>query len=141
MIAEKAIYYILKNDAAIAAKVGTRIYNTFAPQDAALPFVVFSISPGGVDPHDSKTTAHGAADLDQISFDVRSVADDVKEAAELDEAVRALLDRYPHGIVAGVRLDGVRYVSTINFPEPDFSDGGGGVVFNYVSEFSVRVKY
>lgn len=138
MKAEKAVGYILKNTAGVTALAGQRIYNLIAPQDALFPYVVFGIAPHGVEPYDTKT---GAADLDRVRFEIHSFAGQVDKAALLDEACRAALDRYPHGAVNGVTLDGIQYITTNAFSEPDLSSDGGNVIFHYVSEFGVRVKY
>ncbi|RMG81345.1 MAG: DUF3168 domain-containing protein [Chloroflexi bacterium] len=141
MIVEKAIAYILNNTTSITALVGNRIYNTFAPQGTALPYVTFTIAPGGVQPYDTKSTTQGGADLDRVTFEIHSYAADSKSAAQIDETIRSVLDRHPAGAVNGVNLDGVRYVYTTKYPEPGESTDGGAVVMHYVSEYVVRVKY
>ena len=141
MIVEKAVGYILKNTAAISAVIGSRTYLLTAPQNAAFPYVVFGIAPHGVDPYDTKTTTQGGADLDRVRVEIHSFADRVDTAATLDSTIRGVLDRYPHGVVNGITLDGVQYITTNNFPEPNLNDDGQSIIFHYVSEYNFRVKY
>lgn len=141
MIVEKAVGYILKNTTAITDVIGQRTYLLEAPQNTAFPFVTFSIAPSGVEPFDTKTTTQGGADLDRVRVEVHSFAASRDTAAILDSTIRSTLDRYPHGVVNGVTLDGVQYVTTSNFPEPNINDDGATIIFHYVSEYNFRVKY
>lgn len=138
MIVEKAIGYILKNTAGVTSIAGQRVFHLTAPQEALFPYLVFHIAPHGVEPYDTKS---GAADLDRVRFEIHSFADRNDQAALLDQAVRAALDRYPHGAVNGVTLDGVQFITTNAFPEPNLTDQGASIIFHYVSEYGVRVKY
>ena len=141
MIVEKAVGYILKNTAGISAVIGSRAYLLAAPQNAAFPYVVFQIAPHGVDPYDTKTTTQGGADLDRVRVEIHSFADKTDTAATLDSTIRTTLDRYPHGAINGVTLDGVQFITTNNFAEPNLNDDGATVIFHYVSEYNFRVKY
>lgn len=132
----KAIGYILRNDAGVTAIASTRSYHLNAPQRAAFPFVVFNTV--SVNPYDTKS---GASDLDQVRIQVDSYAADNSTAANLNSAVRAALDRYPHGAVNGVTLDGVQYITTADFTEDNTSADGGGLIYHFASDFYVRVKY
>ena len=141
MIVEKAVGWILKNEATITALIGQKSYLLQAPQTTLYPFAVFNISPHGVDPYDTKTTTQGGADLDRVRIEIHSYGATVSEAATLDSVIRSRLDRYPHGDVDGVTLDGVSYVTTNNYPEPSQNTDGSTLIYHYVSEYNFRVKY
>jgi len=136
MQAIKAIGYILKNTAAVTAIAGQRIYHAAAPQNVAFPYVV--INTVSVNPYDTKS---GAADLDQVRLQIDSFDKDNSVAASLDAAIRNAIDRYPHGTVNGVLLDGVQFITTADFVEPDINNDGAGIILHFTSDYYVRVKY
>lgn len=87
----KEVYTYLKNDAGVAAEVGTKIYPLRAPNSAALPYIVFQrIDDIGRHHH------RGAAGLPSASMQItvwgpNSPQETVNDAAE---AVRLAMDGF-----------------------------------------------
>lgn len=110
------LYTILAGNSTVTGLVGTdagggyRIYPLTIPQSAAYPAV--RITTIAVEPSDTKT---GASTLDAIRVQIDSYAISMLIAQQLDEAIRATIDRYRGSVtVAGTGgatyfVDGIRF--------------------------------
>jgi hypothetical protein len=98
----KAIYYLLANHAGTSA-ITTRIYPELAPQDAAAPYIVYTIS--NVSPDD---THDGPAVIDEVRMEIMAVADTYDGAGDLALQVRAALDRV-YGTYNTVNVESIQF--------------------------------
>lgn len=79
----------LAGDAALTALVGTRIYPEVAPDEAGLPFVVYTIRGGeGVE---------GNAPLWSVTVTANAYGESDGQAEAVGQAVRAVLDGFDGG--------------------------------------------
>ena len=100
-----AIYSMLKDDSAVAALVGTRIYPELAEEGAATPYVVYSVvSNTPVDTKDS-------APVDEAQLEVFSVADTYAAANDLADKVRAALSRQSKKVLDTVAVQSIKYTN------------------------------
>jgi hypothetical protein len=73
-----------------------------------------------VRPSDTKS---GQSEIDYQEVRIEIVATDDETIAVTAKAVRDLLDRYPHGTVEGVTLEGCAFMDCVALPdEPDIAD-------------------
>lgn len=103
MNVESAIYNILKNNAPVAAVVGTRIYPNTAPQTTPNPCIVFQER--SVDPSDTKS---GVSRLDTCYIGVDCYCDTQKACKDLAKLVRTALDRYA-GFVGDCNIQSIQF--------------------------------
>jgi len=102
-----AIYSMLKDDSAVSALVGTRIYPELAEQGAATPYVVYSVvSNTPVDTKDS-------APVDEAQLEVFSVADTYAAANDLADKVRTALSRQSKKVYGTVTVQSVKYTNEV----------------------------
>lgn len=102
-----AIYSMLKDDSAVAALVGTRIYPELAEEGAATPYVVYSVvSNTPVDTKDS-------APVDEAQLEVFSVANTYAAANDLADKVRAALARQEKVVYDTVTVQSVKYTNEV----------------------------
>ena len=102
-----AIYSMLKDDSAVSALVGTRIYPELAEEGAATPYVVYSVvSNTPVDTKDS-------APVDEAQLEVFSVADTYAEANDLADKVRAALSRQEKTVADTVTVQSIKYTNEV----------------------------
>ena len=102
-----AIYSMLKDDSAVSALVGTRIYPELAEEGAATPYVVYSVvSNTPVDTKDS-------APVDEAQLEVFSVADTYAAANDLADKVRAALSRQGKVVIDTVTVQSVKYTNEV----------------------------
>jgi len=102
-----AIYSMLKDDSAVSALVGTRIYPELAEEGAATPYVVYSVvSNTPVDTKDS-------APVDEAQLEVFSVADTYAAANDLADKVRAALSRQSKKVYGTVTVQSVKYTNEV----------------------------
>jgi len=102
-----AIYSMLKDDSAVSALVGTRIYPELAEEGAATPYVVYSVvSNTPVDTKDS-------APVDEAQLEVFSVADTYAAANDLADKVRAALSRKSQIVYETVTVQSVKYTNEV----------------------------
>lgn len=99
-----AIYGILSTANGVTSICSTRIYPDVAPQNAAYPFVIYTIE--GTDPSDTKD---GASKLDAVTFTVMSLADNYDTANSLAAQVRGALDAKARGTYSGIALQSIRF--------------------------------
>jgi hypothetical protein len=107
MLAGKAIYYLLSNNAGLSALVGTRVFPEIAEQNTALPYVVYTIRSN--EPSD---TQRGPSELDTASIEVNCFADTYQTAIAISVAVRAAIDR-AKGTYSGVNVQSIQYLSEV----------------------------
>mgnify|MGYP005988075933 CR=1 FL=1 len=98
----KAIYYLLANNASVSA-ITTRIYPEVAPQDAAAPYIVYTVS--NVTPDD---THDGPAEIDEVRMEIMCVDDSYDVAADLAMAARVALDRV-YGTYNSVNIESIQF--------------------------------
>lgn len=125
---EKAIYGLLSTETELTDICGTRIYPVLAPQEAPLPFTVYSII--STVPSDTKD---GESTVDFVRVQIDCYSLDFDQSAEMYIAVRKALDR-KYETVNGVVLDGSKYDTHSSFYEED------GEAFRYMSEYTFRHK-
>ena len=126
-----AIKYILNNTAGVTAIISTKSYAGRAPQETALPYVVFDIV--SVEPTDSKTRP---SSVDAVRVQVDCYATTYAGVEALNDAVRAALDAYTIGAtVNGVKVDGIKYI-TENATIDEETD-----IFRRSSDYQIRIKY
>jgi hypothetical protein len=102
-----AIYSMLKDDSAVSALVGTRIYPELAEEGAATPYVVYSVvSNTPVDTKDS-------APVDEAQLEVFSVADTYAAANDLADKVRAALARQEKVVYDTVTVQSIKYTNEV----------------------------
>lgn len=102
-----AIYSMLKDDSAVSALVGTRIYPELAEEGAATPYVVYSVvSNTPVDTKDS-------APVDEAQLEVFSVADTYAAANDLADKVRAALSRQEKVVYDTVTVQSIKYTNEV----------------------------
>jgi hypothetical protein len=125
----KAIYSILSADPALGQLVAYRIYPVIAPQHEVYPILTYAIITNT--PSDTKTSA-STVDQYRIQFD--AYATEYDKVHSITNRLRELIDRYPHTVVAGILLDGIRYL--------DQSDGydDESQLFRVTVDYYMRVK-
>ena len=102
-----AIYSMLKDDSAVSALVGTRIYPELAEEGAATPYVVYSVvSNTPVDTKDS-------APVDEAQLEVFSVADTYAAANDLADKVRSALARQEKVVYDTVTVQSIKYTNEV----------------------------
>ena len=102
-----AIYSMLKDDSAVAALVGTRIYPELAEEGAQTPYVVYSVvSNTPVDTKDS-------APVDEAQLEVFSVADTYAAANDLADKVRTALSRKSKTVYKTATVQSVKYTNEV----------------------------
>lgn len=127
MIAGKALYYLLTNDAPISAIVSTRVFPEIADQEQTKPYVVYNIRSN--DPSDVQAAPSA---LDTASVEVNCYAPTYAGAIELSDAVRTCLDRRS-GTYSGVNVQSIQYITEVmDFEEPQR-------LYRVMSDYEVRV--
>ncbi len=102
-----AIYSMLKDDSAVSALVGTRIYPELAEEGAQTPYVVYSVvSNTPVDTKDS-------APVDEAQLEVFSVADTYAAANDLADKVRTALSRKSKTVYKTATVQSVKYTNEV----------------------------
>jgi len=99
-----AIYGILSGATGVTNLIGTRIYPDIAPQNAAYPFVLYSIE--GTDPSDTKD---GASSLDVVEFTVTVFSESYDNMSSIAAATRTALDAKAPGAYGGITLQSIRF--------------------------------
>jgi hypothetical protein len=102
-----AIYSMLKDDSAVSALVGTRIYPELAEEGAVTPYVVYSVVSNT--PVDTKESAP----VDEAQLEVFSVADTYAAANDLADKVRAALSRQSKKVYGTVTVQSVKYTNEV----------------------------
>ena len=112
MTVGKAIYYLLSNYSDLTDIVSTRIYPEVAEQDAAMPFVIYTVVSN--EPSDTQSSP---SQLDIAQVDVVLFSTDYAESVDMGVAARAALDRVT-GTYNGVNVQSCQYTSeVIDFEE------------------------
>ena len=86
---DEALYYLLAHHAALKAYVKARIYPMVIPQNAAMPCVTYQ-QISGVPQH----TSDGPFGTRQASFQIDCWSKTPKQAHDIAEVIRKLLDGY-----------------------------------------------
>ena len=102
-----AIYSMLKDDSAVAALVGTRIYPELAEEGAVTPYVVYSVVSNT--PVDTKESAP----VDEAQLEVFSVADTYAAANDLADKVRTALSRQSKKVLDTVTVQSIKYTNEV----------------------------
>jgi hypothetical protein len=128
------VYTILAADGGVTAICSTRIYPLTRPQLTALPAV--RIVTVAVEPYDTKS---GASTLDAIRVQIDCYAISMLTAQQLEEAVRAAIDRYRGSVTvtgtggATYFVDGVRFENRNETMEEEKD------IFRTSSDYQIRV--
>ena len=126
---EEAIYTTLTGGTALVAKLGgTAIYNTLAPQETALPYVVFNKGAGT----EANSSPRRAQDY---VYTVKAVSTTHKEAGEIDD----LVDDLMHDgtlTVTGWNDYWCRRESDVAYAEPA---GDGKLVWHQGAQYRIRL--
>ena len=106
------IYNALSNHPAVKQLVGDRIYPVFAPQDGAMPCIVYTVKN---EPHAPSKTSAGNLDKADVTFHVWAEARDGQNAYDLldaiDSAIRVALD-HTDNAAGGVSNAFAHYVAS-----------------------------
>ena len=102
-----AIYSMLKDDSAVAALVGTRIYPELAEEGAATPYVVYSVVSNT--PSDTKE----GTPIDEAQLEIFSVSNTYAAANDLADKVRAALDRKSQTVIGTVTVQSIQYTNEV----------------------------
>jgi len=102
-----AIYSMLKDDSAVSALVGTRIYPELAEEGASTPYVVYSVVSNT--PSDTKE----GTPIDEAQLEIFSVANTYAAANDLADKVRAALDRKSQTVVGTVTVQSIQYTNEV----------------------------
>tara|TARA_R100000656_G_scaffold9565_1_gene10383 strand:- start:380 stop:781 length:402 start_codon:yes stop_codon:yes gene_type:complete len=129
MLVGKAIYSILKDDAAVGTLIEDRIYPNVAKQTSAFPFVIYQVT--GDSPTDTKD---GVSPLDENAILVMCYSQTYTEVSDLANQVRKALDRVD-GTYEGVIVQGIQYLSYNE--DFDVKDDDDGV---YVKSLNFRIR-
>ena len=92
----QAIYSILKNNAGVAALLGTKIYPITTPQETEVPFCIYQTS---TEPTKIKNSA---SPLDLINVDFVIFDDSYQGGRAIVTAIRTALDRYSGTVESNV---------------------------------------
>lgn len=119
---DRWLYQVLSGDATLSGLVGGRIYNTLAPQDAAMPFVVFNVQASG-DTYTLGPTALGVDTVYQVKCIApsRGVAEPV--LLRLDELLSAQ---------SGTSTATVRILAVMRTGWVSYTEYGDGVRYEHV---------
>jgi len=98
---------MLKDDSAVSALVGTRIYPELAEEGAQTPYVVYSVVSNT--PVDTKESAP----VDEAQLEVFSVADTYAAANDLADKVRAALSRQSKKVLDTVTVQSIKYTNEV----------------------------
>jgi len=98
---------MLKDDSAVAALVGTRIYPELAEEGAVTPYVVYSVVSNT--PVDTKESAP----VDEAQLEVFSVADTYAAANDLADKVRTALARQEKVVYDTVTVQSIKYTNEV----------------------------
>ena len=109
----KAIYKLLKDSSDVGAICADRIYPEMAQQDAALPFIVYTVTDTT-----PAATKNATSKLDTARVELYCVSDDYEQSMNLGIAVRGALDRQS-GTLSGVQVQSIDFdTSDVQF-DPD----------------------
>ena len=109
----KAIYKLLKDSSEGCAICADRIYPELAQQDAALPFIVYTVTDTT-----PAATKNATSKLDTARVELYCVSDDYEVGMNLGIAVRGALDRQS-GTLSGVEVQSIDFdTSDVQF-DPD----------------------
>jgi hypothetical protein len=112
MTVGKAIYYLLSNYSDLTDIVSTRIYPEVAEQDAAMPFVIYTVVSN--EPSDTQSSP---SQLDIAQVDIVLFSTDYSQVVDMGVAARAALDRIT-GTYNSVNVQSCQYTSeVIDFEE------------------------
>lgn len=125
----KAIYSILSSDPQLNQLVSNRIYPVIGRQREVYPLLTYYIVTNT--PNDTKTSA-STVDQYRVQFD--AFADDYDRVQDILIRLREVIDRYPHTVVNGIQLDGIKYLDQID----GYDDNSQ--IFNSSAEYYIRVK-
>lgn len=102
-----AIYSMLKDDSAVSALVGTRIYPELAEEGASAPYIVYSVVSNT--PSDTKD----GTPIDEAQLEIFSVGSTYAAANDLADKVRAALDRKSQIVVGTVTVQSIHYTNEV----------------------------
>ncbi|HEY4546662.1 MAG TPA: DUF3168 domain-containing protein [Pedomonas sp.] len=129
-----AIYQRLAGHVQLAAMVGTKIYPSRAPDEAALPYVTYL----DMAALDQAQDLNGKGDLSLARVQVDAWATTAMEAKHIGDAVQAALEDFT-GTVAGVRIADVTLIGGFD----DWEGGTGDtptVTYRRMREFYVWIE-
>lgn len=102
----KVLFSLITGDAEITAIVQTKVYPGMAPQKAVMPYVVYRKISNT--PNDTKS---GPGDVHEYRMQIDVYTKSYSQGTELQQLMRNTLDRAERGTVAGVFLDGIRFLN------------------------------
>ena len=109
----KAIYKLLKDSSDVGAICADRIYPEMAQQDAALPFIVYTVTDTT-----PAATKNATSKLDTARVELYCVSDDYEVGMNLGIAVRGALDRQS-GTLSGVEVQSIDFDTSDVIFDPD----------------------
>ncbi len=132
MTIETALYSYLSTKASITALVSTRIYPQVAPNDAAYPFITYTIIAGDTSHH-----MGGASGLVNVSMQIDAWADNIPDRESVFQALRNALDGFTGDMGTenlNIRSCFLSDFSNLNEPNPE---GKGLPVVRKSLDFSI----
>jgi len=126
----KAIYNILSEDVAVAAKVDTRIFPNVATQSIGFPFIIYDVQSDS--PEDTKD---GVANLDITNIMGSAYSDSYSTSTQIGGSIRTALDRYT-GTNSGVVINTIVFEGYNDaFDDMSGSDG----IYRKSLDFKIRI--
>jgi hypothetical protein len=134
------LYTIMAGNATVTGIVGTdsgggyKIYPSTIPQQAALPQV--RITEIAVEPFDTKTEA---SPLDAIRVQIDCYSASMLTTQQLEEGVRAAIDRYRGSVTVAGTGGATYFVDGIRFENRNWTMETEKDIFRISSDYQVRV--
>lgn len=126
-VLNSAIYSRLAGGTALTGALGgTAIYYQIAPDDKALPYVVWSYQYGPTEP---QRTAH--RDPEALVY-VRAYADDAQEAGRIDAHIDTLLHGRPLTVTGYTNywMGRTESISNVEIDDPQFKTYSAGALYD-----------
>ena len=127
-----AIYNLLKNDAAVNAVVGGRIYPELAKEGVAMPYIVYSVVSNS--PSDTKD----GTPIDEAQCEIFSVGSTYQMCNDLSDKVRAALDR--KGVTVTDAQAGNITVQSIQYTNEITEVSADRKTYIAVQDYTFRIK-
>lgn len=129
------LYTILSANSGVTALCQNRIYPLTIPQNAQLPAV--RITEIAVQPSDTKT---GASTLDAVRVQIDCYAVSVLTVQQLEESVRAAIDRYRDNVTVTGTGGATYFVDGIRFENRNQTMEEERDVFRASADYQIRVE-
>lgn len=126
-----AIHPLLTNAAAVQALIAGRVYPEIAPEGAAMPYIVYSVTSNSPSNDKSRTP------VDESQVELYNVASTYAQANDLADKVRAALSRKDISVDVSegtIDVQSIHYTNEVTEVSPDRK------VFASVQDYTFRIK-